>query len=267
MPIPTSIDELSITAANNFPVGTETVFPNLDNYLRTYAAFIAQLRDRLDAEGLPLCSVTWWGGARTAIQARFAALDGQLLLRADYPALWSFLSAGKYPMTTDAVWLSNPLQRASFSSGNGSTTFRLPDLNGKQASTIGAVTLRGDGAASAGSAGQMQDSQNLTHGHGVAMSGAGDHSHYFSGSTSASGNHTHGVPDSDSHDGSGVSFDSGRYPGNYNIQTSAAGNHSHWFEGGTAGGGWHVHDVWAGESGGNEARMKSATGAWLMRVK
>lgn len=147
MPIPTSIDELSITAANNFPVGIETVFPNLDNYLRTYAAFIAQLRDRLDAEGLPLCSVTWWGGARTAIQARFAALDGQLLLRADYPVLWSFLSVGKYPMTTDAVWLSNPLQRASFSSGNGSTTFRLPDLNGKQANTIGAVTLRGDGSA------------------------------------------------------------------------------------------------------------------------
>ena len=61
MPVPASIDELSTTASANYPAGSEPVFPNLDNYLRAHASFIAQLRDRLNAEGLPLAAVLWWG--------------------------------------------------------------------------------------------------------------------------------------------------------------------------------------------------------------
>ena len=44
MPVPVLIDELSETAALNSPPGGEDVFPQLDNYLRAHAAFIAQLR-------------------------------------------------------------------------------------------------------------------------------------------------------------------------------------------------------------------------------
>ena len=150
MPVPISIDALSPNAAENYPVGTEPVFPNLDNYLRAHAAFIAQLRDRLDSEGLPLAAVMWWGGARSVISARFKPLDGQILVRADFPALWTFISGGGYPMVSDAEWTSAPLKRASFSSGDGATTFRMPDLNGVQANSIGAATVRGDGARSAG---------------------------------------------------------------------------------------------------------------------
>lgn len=43
MPVPTSITDLSTTAASNSPAGSEMVFPSLDDYLRAHAAFIAQL--------------------------------------------------------------------------------------------------------------------------------------------------------------------------------------------------------------------------------
>lgn len=42
MPVPTAITDLSTTAGSNSPAGSESVMPNLDNYLRAHAAFIAQ---------------------------------------------------------------------------------------------------------------------------------------------------------------------------------------------------------------------------------
>lgn len=47
MPVPSSIDDLSTTAASNSPTGSETPTEG-DNYLRTLSAFIAALRDKLD---------------------------------------------------------------------------------------------------------------------------------------------------------------------------------------------------------------------------
>lgn len=50
MPVPNTINDLSTTAASNSPGGGENPFPDLDNHLRSLAAFIAQLRDgKLDA--------------------------------------------------------------------------------------------------------------------------------------------------------------------------------------------------------------------------
>lgn len=43
MPVPTLITDLSTTAASNSPAGTDSVLPNLDDYLRAHASFIAQL--------------------------------------------------------------------------------------------------------------------------------------------------------------------------------------------------------------------------------
>lgn len=45
MAVPTLITDLSTTIASNSPSGSEAVFPNLDDYLRTTAAFIASIRD------------------------------------------------------------------------------------------------------------------------------------------------------------------------------------------------------------------------------
>lgn len=43
MPVPSVITDLDADAADNFPLGADNVFPELDNYLRAHAAFIAQL--------------------------------------------------------------------------------------------------------------------------------------------------------------------------------------------------------------------------------
>jgi hypothetical protein len=47
MPVPATIDDLSTTAGDNSPSGSETPKDG-DNYLRTLGAFIALLRDKLD---------------------------------------------------------------------------------------------------------------------------------------------------------------------------------------------------------------------------
>ena len=50
MPVPSTINDLSTTAASNSPGGGENPFPDLDNHIRALASFIAVLRDgKLDA--------------------------------------------------------------------------------------------------------------------------------------------------------------------------------------------------------------------------
>lgn len=59
--------------------------------------------------------------------------QGQLVNRADYPRLWNWAqtTGGGGSPVTDQVWLLNGLRYTGcFSLGNGSTTFRLPDLRG-----------------------------------------------------------------------------------------------------------------------------------------
>lgn len=269
MPVPVSIDDLSANPADNYPGGSEQVFPNLDDYLRFHAACIAQLRDELQVIGIPLAGVTWWGGARSAITLPRLPVDGQLLNRADHPELWTFVSSGGYPMITEADWQSTPLSRGSFSSGNGSTTFRMPDLNGKQTGSIGAVGLRGDGAFSAGEAGKLQDSQNLEHSHNATAAQTGAHTHSVSGTTNSAGSHAHNLSlqrgDETWANGAGNTL--WGWSRTQDFSTSQAGTHSHALSGTAASAGSHSHTVTVNNSGGTEARGKSATGCFVMRVK
>lgn len=47
MPVPNTINDLSTTADSNYPQGTEAALPQMDNYMRAFAAFIAQNRDSI----------------------------------------------------------------------------------------------------------------------------------------------------------------------------------------------------------------------------
>lgn len=265
MPVPVSIDDLSANPADNYPGGSEQVFPNLDDYLRFHAACIAKLRDELQVIGTPLAGVTWWGGARSAITLPRLPVDGQLLNRADYPELWTLVSSGGYPMITEADWQSTPLSRGSFSSGNGSTTFRMPDLNGKQTGSIGAVGLRGDGAFSAGEAGKLQESQNLEHSHAASTNQTGSHVHNVSGTIGQGGEHRHSMRSSNwGSEGPGIHEGNGAGSAKY---TTTEGAHSHSFSGSAQSAGSHSHTVEISNSGSTEARGKSATGCFVMRVK
>lgn len=57
-------------------------------------------------------------------------LHGLVYNRADYPALYALaVSAGL--IVTDAVWNTGSNDKGMFSSGDGTTTFRVPDIRGR----------------------------------------------------------------------------------------------------------------------------------------
>ncbi|VWC47685.1 putative phage tail protein [Burkholderia lata] len=119
---------------------------------------------------------------RTSVRAGFLKANGALVKRADYPALWAYAQASGALVTEDewpqGLW-------ASFSSGDGSTTFRLPELRGEfircwdDARGIDANRILGS----------WQDSANRSHGHGASAAAVGDHAH--SAWTDAQGWHGH----------------------------------------------------------------------------
>ena len=70
MPVPTTIADLSTVLADNSPAGTESAFPNADNYLRAAFGFIAQLQAQIDALALgsgfaPLAGAQFTGSIGT----------------------------------------------------------------------------------------------------------------------------------------------------------------------------------------------------------
>ena len=69
----------------------------------------------------------------------------RLVNRADWPELWAW--AQKTSPITDSAWLADVTQRGSYSTGDGSTTFRLPDWNGVQSGSIPGVFFRGGSGA------------------------------------------------------------------------------------------------------------------------
>lgn len=84
--------------------------------------------------------------SRSYIQPYEVVADGQLLNRADWPELWAY--AQMLLPIADADWLADKFKRAKYSSGNGTTTFRVPDLNGVQTGSVRALYGRGDGGNS-----------------------------------------------------------------------------------------------------------------------
>jgi microcystin-dependent protein len=100
------------------------------------------------------------------------ALSGQLLSRAAQSALWSFANSSGN-IVTDAQWTSLSAYGA-FSQGDGSSTFRLPDLRGHFVRGSGTHT---DGTA-AGTFGRKQADAFGSHSHGgITGTDSPDHSH------------------------------------------------------------------------------------------
>lgn len=97
----------------------------------------------IKATNLRIGTVIWHLGPRSGINTGDLACDGQLVSRATYADLWDMVNTGKLASVTDAVWLADTSKRAAFSLGNGSTTFRLPDLNGAYSGSIANLFLRG----------------------------------------------------------------------------------------------------------------------------
>lgn len=105
----------------------------------------------------------WWNGSRAALPAGFLPTDGQLCNRADYPDLATLIENSIVNTVSDEEWLADPKKRGNYSKGDGSTTFRLPDINGVQEGSIKGLFIRGDGYAPSGSVLEeaIKDSTNL----------------------------------------------------------------------------------------------------------
>ena len=122
---------------------------------------------------IPLFMPQWWPN-RASIPAGYAPADGQLLSRAAFPDAWAGIQAGNVPTVADGTWLSTPIERGKYTAGDGATSFRLPDYNGKAPGSIGAPFFRGDGALSAGTSGAIQLDEVREHTHDGPGSSGGD---------------------------------------------------------------------------------------------
>lgn len=92
-------------------------------------------------------------------------LDGQLLLRSQWPDLWAY--AQLVGAISDSTWAANPGKRGKYTTGDGSTTFRVPDLNGVKKNgdesgyivgdSIAGLFARGDGGVSSNNGNVLQN--------------------------------------------------------------------------------------------------------------
>ncbi|WP_412526943.1 phage tail protein [Burkholderia lata] len=212
---------------------------------------------------------------RTSVRAGFLKANGALLKRSDYPALWAYAQASGALVTEDewpkGLW-------ASFSTGDGSTTFRLPELRGEF------IRCWDDarGVDPNRILGSWQDSANRWHSHSASASGVGDHAH--NAWTDTQGWHGHPVGQDAHAHGVGLGADAaygtsvGRAYGpdngrQFNIGTDAStinvwvggdGNHAHNVGIGNAGA--HSHTITVNGDGANETRARNVALLAMIRA-
>lgn len=193
MPVPSSITDLSPDPSLNSPLGTEAVFPLLDDYLRTFAAFIAQLRaGPVLQTAIPDGLLSADGPGRAKMADLFVTLtklsqdvqDG-IAKTGDFKwrfgtsagSGWYVVDGSEKSRTTDAgLWayalISGCLaasegakQRGQFGPGNGTTTFTLPNVQDDY--IRGASPTRGVGT--------WANHQYASHAHGAQVVPAHEH--------------------------------------------------------------------------------------------
>lgn len=173
----TKVEQTSSTGAAKLPTGSTAQRPAPESGLVRFNSDTQEFEGYNGEEwgalgssdaGVPLFAVMWWAN-RDTIPGGYVAADGQTLSRATYPDAWAGVQAGNVPTVADTVWLSTPTERGKFTAGDGNTTFRLPDYNGKVAGSLGAVFLRGDGALSAAVSGAIQLDEIKAHNHYEAV--------------------------------------------------------------------------------------------------
>ncbi|AXY86122.1 putative collar fiber protein [Escherichia phage vB_EcoM_IME392] len=137
---------VAYTVAGNVITFTETL--PYDGWVQYRGLEGKDATDFIAAAGDPVLSARW-AFSRDHIWDGFVPLDGQELSRAMYPSAWEAINAGLVPVEDDAAWLADPKKRASFTKGDGTSTFRVPDLNGKLGDSIKGLHIRGDNGDSA----------------------------------------------------------------------------------------------------------------------
>ncbi|WP_175752438.1 phage tail protein [Burkholderia ambifaria] len=214
---------------------------------------------------------------RTTTRAGFLKANGAVLNRTDYPALWSYAQASG-ALVSDAEWQSS--RWGCFSTGDGSTTFRLPEMRGEF------IRCWADGRNDIDpqrAIGSYQGDQNRWHAHGASASEVGDHVH--SAWTDVQGHHNHPLHDpGHAHPVRmgrvgvvATSYGQGWGPYNWDRQDmhgtdgsgtgiwiDATGEHGH--NVGIGGAGRHSHGITVNADGGNEARPRNVALLAMIRA-
>src|SRR3954471_2119896 len=190
---------------------------------------------------------------RTIAKSGTLLCTGQVVLRASYPVLWQFAQ----DQSLVGTW---------FTSGDGSTTFGIPDFRGRV--FVGVGTLGSDTYTGGGTGGASTKTLSLAnmpnHDHNVSVNGVGDHQHARGG-----GNHfTNFVGDHGGHTdapNSTPAFASGggSLPTFYN---QGRGGHNHTVDPGdfTGGHGHSVNESGMGSGSSFDVRQAFIGGNWLI---
>lgn len=183
MSINTTLASCNQNPALNGPDGATDLPSVLDDAMRYALSFIAQIRD---GAAYPTGMLIQTVGAATPAGG-FIKANGALLSRTTYATLFAYATAEG--LVSEATWSAGSYGR--FSVGDGSTTFRIPDLRGHHVRVLD----EGRGVDSGRTIGTFQDSQNLSHTHGTTESPHGhvvnDPGHYHTGTTDTQGDHQH----------------------------------------------------------------------------
>ncbi|KGE08540.1 tail protein [Burkholderia gladioli] len=214
--------------------------------------------------------------ARTSTRAGYVKCDGAQYKRADYPALWAYAQASG-ALVSEAEYASG--RWGGFSTADGQTYFRVPDLRGE--------FLRcwsdGRGDVDAGRAiGSFQASQNQAHTHAASSSTVDDHAHRaWSG---PNGWHDHGVNQTPhahitwtgavqvagTAPGAGMGPYNGRVTQMWSDEAMAnigiAGNGTHDHAIAMDGAGRHAHTISVQADGGAEARPRNVALLAMIRA-
>jgi microcystin-dependent protein len=116
---------------------------------------------------MPVGSIVHFPG--TSAPTGFLKINGAMLNRVSFARLWAYAQASGN-LVTEAAWLA-PNGQGAFSQGDGSTTFRIPDLRGEFIRGFD----DGRGADAGRGIGTSQNGQLLSHGHAVSDAG---HQHW-----------------------------------------------------------------------------------------
>ncbi|WP_186095727.1 phage tail protein [Burkholderia gladioli] len=214
--------------------------------------------------------------ARTSTRAGYVKCDGAQYKRADYPALWAYAQASG-ALVSEAEYASG--RWGGFSTADGQTYFRVPDLRGE--------FLRcwsdGRGDVDPGRAiGSFQASQNQAHTHAASSSTVDDHAHnVWSG---PNGWHEHGVNQTPhahitwtgavqvagTAPGAGMGPYNGRVTQMWSDEAMAnigiAGNGTHDHAIAMDGAGKHAHTISVQADGGAEARPRNVALLAMIRA-
>lgn len=146
-----------------FHSGSPTNFGELD--VLKMAELVTKLQEEVGkCSGFNIGDTVWIPQRKSIGVGRIAA-DGQLVKRELYPDLFNEVANGNLPVVSESDWNKYPEQRGSYTLGDGITTFRVPDYNGKSSGSMGRVFLSGDGSGSAKVNGVIQQDYLRFHTH------------------------------------------------------------------------------------------------------